>query len=142
MPVLVRAHNFASEVLGAALPVLVDFFGERCMPCHMLRPILVELGEEYAGQLKICMFNTDRERRESDKDYEEKFRTLADYGVMHLPTMLLFMDGGLRRTLIGLHTKQELLDVFGEEGLALQPRVGDQPDPGESQHGGEDEQGD
>jgi len=142
MPVLVKPKNFDAEVLDSKVPVLVDFFGERCVPCHMLRPILVELGEEYAGQLKICMFNTDRERRESDEEYEEKFRTLADYNVMHLPTMLLFMDGGLRRTLIGLHTKQELLDILGEEGLALQPRVSDQTDTGEGQDGGEDEQGD
>ena len=142
MPVLIKPKDFDAEVLDSKVPVLVDFFGERCVPCHMLRPILVELGEEYAGQLKICMFNTDKERRESDEEYEEKFRTLADYSVMHLPTMLLFMDGGLRRTLIGLHTKQELLDVFGEEGLALEPRVSDQPGPGEGQDGGEDEQGD
>ena len=141
MPVLVKPKTFGAEVLDCEMPVLVDFFGERCVPCRMLRPILVELGEEYAGQLKICMFSTDRERRESDGDYEEKFRTLAEYGVMHLPTMLLFMDGGLRRTLVGLHTKQELLDILGEEGLALQPRVGDQPGPHKGQDGGEHKQG-
>ena len=142
MPVLVKPKNFDAEVLDAEMPVLVDFFGERCVPCHMLRPILVEIGEEYAGQLKICMFNTDKERRETDEEYEKKFQTLADYNVMHLPTMLLFTGGELRRTLIGLHTKQELLAVFGEEGLALEPRVGDQPGPGEGQDCGEDEQGD
>jgi len=142
MPVLVKPKNFEAEVLDSKVPVLVDFFGEHCVPCHMLRPILVELGEEYAGQLKICMFSTDRERRESREEYEEKFQTLADYGVMHLPTLLLFMDGGLRRTLIGLHTKQELLDILGEEGLALEPRVCGQTGPGEGQDGGEDEQGD
>jgi len=142
MPLLVKPKNFEAEVLDANLPVLVDFFGERCVPCHMLRPILVELSEEYAGQLKICMFNTDKERRESDEDYEEKFRTLADYNVMHLPTMLLFLQGRLRRTLIGLHTRQELLDILGEEGLALQPHIGDQPGPDQSEDGGDDKQED
>ena len=140
MPVLVKPKNFGAEVLDSALPVLVDFFGERCVPCHMLRPILLELGEQYAGQLKICMFSTDRERRESREDFEEKWRTIEAYGVMHLPTMLLFVEGGLRRTLIGLHTRQELLDIFAQEGLALQQRVGDQPSPDESEHGGKDEQ--
>jgi len=128
MPVSVKPKNFEAEVLDAGMPVLVDFFGEHCLPCHMLRPILVEIGEEYAGQLKICMFNTDRERQDSDEDYEEKFRILANYSVMHLPTMLLFMDGQLRRTIIGLQTKQELLDAFAEEGLALQPRAVEQAD--------------
>jgi len=139
MPVLVKPKNFGAEVLGSSLPVLVDFFGERCVPCHMLRPILVQLGEEYAGQLKICMFNTDRERRESEEDYEDKFRTLEAYDVRHLPTMLLFSGGRLRRTLVGLHTREELLDILGEEGLTLEPRVGGKPRPGKRQHGGEDE---
>ena len=141
MPILVNPKNFEAEVLDSRLPVLVDFFGERCIPCHMQRPILVDMGEEYAGRLKICMFNTDRERRDTDEDYEEKFRTLAAYGVMHLPTLLLFTGGKLRRALIGLHTREELLGILDEEGLALQPHVGGQPGPGESQDGGEGQQG-
>ena len=138
MPVLVRANNFQSEVLGAKLPVLVDFYGERCAPCRLQRPVLLELGEEYAGNLKICMLNTDREPGESDQDYENKFRTMITYGVMHLPTLLLFTGGKLRRTLIGLHTRQELLDVFREEGLELPPRQPDEEDPGDGEEGGGD----
>jgi len=120
MPVLVKAKEFDAEILHAKEPVLVDFFGERCMPCRMLRPILVELSEQFAGQMKFCMFNTNRERGETREDYEEKFRTIVAYNVMNLPTMLLFVEGALRRTLIGLHTKEELLQVFAEEGLRLQ----------------------
>ena len=138
MPVLVRADNFESEVLEAKLPVLVDFFGERCMPCRLLRPTLLELGEEYAGQLKICMFNTEREPEETKEEYHDKFRTALTYGVMNLPTMLLFIDGKLRRTLIGLHTKQELLDIFLEEDLRLTPRQPNENDPGDSEEGGGD----
>ena len=141
MPVPVRPMNFDAEVLESKLPVLVDFFGERCVPCHMLRPVLLALGEEYAGQLKICMFNTDKERRDTDEDYEDKFRTLTAYDVRHLPTMLLFTGGELRRTLIGLHSREELLEAFDEAGLALQPRVGGEPGAGNGEDGGEDEQG-
>ena len=140
MPVFVKPKNFDAEVLESELPVLVDFFGERCFPCHMLRPILLALGEEYAGQLKICMFNTDKERGDTHEDYEDKFRILAEYDVRHLPTMLLFTGGKLRRTLIGLHTRQELLDAFQEEGLALEPNVSGQPGPGERQDSGEGKQ--
>jgi thioredoxin 1 len=139
MPVLVRPNNFDTEVLQSKLPVLVDFFGERCVPCRMLRPILLDLGEAYARQLKICMFNTDKERRESDEAYEEKFRFLNTYSVMHLPTILLFFEGRLRRTLIGLHSARELLAVFAEEGLALQTRIGGQPCPDDGTQGGNDE---
>jgi len=120
MSVLVKPKNFEAEVLRAETPVLVDFFGEHCLPCLLLRPILLALGEELAGRLKICMFNTDRERRESDEDYDEKFRTIAEYGVMHLPTLLLFMDGELRRRLIGMQSREELLEAFAEEGLAVE----------------------
>jgi len=140
MPLPVKPKNFEAEVLGAGLPVLVDFFGERCVPCHMLRPVLLRLGEEYAGQLKICMFNTDRERRDTDEDYEEKCRTLATYDVRHLPTMLLFNGGELRCTLIGLHTREELLEAFEEAGLALEPRESGQPGPGQGEDGGEGQQ--
>jgi len=121
MPMLLKAKEFEAEILRSKMPVLVDFFGERCMPCRLLRPILVELSEEYAGQMKFYMFNTDRERGETREDYEAKYRTIVAYEVMNLPTMLLFVDGKLRRTLIGLHTKEELLQVFAEEGLGLAP---------------------
>ncbi|MCL2495096.1 MAG: thioredoxin domain-containing protein [Oscillospiraceae bacterium] len=123
MSILVKPKNFEAEVLRAETPVLVDFFGEHCLPCLLLRPILLALGEELAGRLKICMFNTDRERRESDEDYEEKFKTIAEYGVMHLPTLLLFIDGELKRRFIGLQSGEELLAAFAEEGLALEAHV-------------------
>ena len=128
MPMLLKAKEFEAEILRAEVPVLVDFFGERCMPCRMLRPILVELSEEYAGQIKFYMFDTDRERGETREEYEEKYRTILAYQVMSLPTMLLFVDGKLRRTLIGLHTKEELLEVFAEEGLELALPAPDEED--------------
>ena len=121
MPLLVNPDNFKKEVLRCKLPVLVDFFGERCAPCLLLRPILLELGEDFAGRLKICMFNTDREHRDTDEAYEKKFQILGEYDVRHLPTLLLFSGGKPRRTAVGLQTKEELLDILGEEGLTPAP---------------------
>jgi len=118
MPIVVKARNFASEVLEARGPVLVDFYGEQCVPCRLLRPILLELSSEYEG-VKICMFNTDRELRETDEDYEDKFAVLAAYDVMSLPTVLLFRGGELVSTIIGLHTKEELFDIFRELNIKL-----------------------
>jgi thioredoxin 1 len=140
MAILLKANEYDSEVLGSKIPVLVDFFGERCMPCRMMRPILLELNDEYAGQLKVCMFNTDREPQESEADYEEKFRVILQYNVMNLPTMLLFIEGQLRRVLVGLHTKEELLQVIAEEGLTLTPSQLDEDDPEYGQQSGTDEQ--
>ncbi|MDR2752830.1 MAG: thioredoxin [Oscillospiraceae bacterium] len=136
MPVVVRAKNFAAEVLEASkeTPVLVDFFGERCMPCRMLRPVLLQIAAEYAGQLKVCMLNTDKEAAESDEEYQEKFKIILTYNVMNLPTMLLFAEGKLQRTLIGLHTKAELLDIFAAEGLQLTPREPEEDDAGDSKN--------
>jgi len=142
MPLLVNPNNFEEEVLRSRLPVLLDFFGERCAPCLFLRPILLELAGDFAGQLKICMLNTDRERRDSDEDYDEKFRILEEYGVRHLPTLLLFSGGKLRQTVVGLRTKEELLETLSEEGLTPQPHPGGKPRPRKRKHGGKDEEGD
>ncbi|MDR3313785.1 MAG: thiol reductase thioredoxin [Oscillospiraceae bacterium] len=129
MPIVVKTNSFETEVLKSKQPVLVDFWGARCMPCKMQRPILLELAEEYAGQLKICMFNTDQEEGESEAEYQEKFKTILEYKVMNLPTLLLFQGGKAVRSLVGLHTKGELREILREEGLELnQQHAGDGED--------------
>ena len=128
MPIIVRPNNFEAVVLGAKGPILIDFFGENCMPCRILRPILMELSQEYDG-ITYGLFKTDREPWETDKEFEEKFAVLAALGVMHLPTMLLFINGVLVQTIVGLHTKEELLEIFTELGLALKPVKKNEPDP-------------
>jgi len=120
MSIVVRAKNFAAEVLKATGPVLVDFYGEQCLPCKLLRPILMELSEEY--NLKLCMFSTDREAHESDEDLEKKFELLEHFQVMNLPTILLFLNGEVRASIIGLLSKEELLAVFEEQKIALHLR--------------------
>ncbi|MDR2647941.1 MAG: thioredoxin family protein [Oscillospiraceae bacterium] len=119
MPIVVHPKTFQSEVLDAKKPVLVDFYGSKCIPCRLQMPILLELAEQYGKKIKFCMFNTDREPNETDADFETKFRTILEYSVMSLPTLLIFADGELLRTLIGLHTKEDLLGIFDELGLHL-----------------------
>ena len=122
MPIVVRAKNFVEEVLEAQEPVLVDFYGDRCVPCQLLSPILLELSNEFKG-LKFCMFNTDRDTFETDSEYEDKFNILAAYQIMSLPTLLLFVDGELRASMIGLHTRDELLKFFHDHNVFLTPRI-------------------
>lgn len=124
MPIVVKARSFEAEVLKAKLPVLVDFWGARCGPCRLQRPILLELARECAGQLKICMFNTDPEEGESEEEYREKYDALLEYGVRSLPTLLLFSEGKLVRGMVGLHSREELLEILREEGLAVRPEEG------------------
>ncbi|MDR1734278.1 MAG: thioredoxin [Oscillospiraceae bacterium] len=118
MAIAVEPKTFQAEVISAEVPVLVDFWGERCLPCRMLAPILEGLAEELEGKLKICKFNTDPEPGDTPESYEEKFRMIVHYDVMNLPTMLVFKEGTVVKTLIGLHTKDELLEELKEVGIS------------------------
>ena len=118
MSVEVNANNFAEEVLKAPGPVLVDFYGEHCLPCKLLRPILTQLSEEHEN-LKLCMFNTDREPRESNDELEKKFALLTHFQVMNLPTILLFLGGEVRASIVGLHSREEILHILSEKKISL-----------------------
>ncbi|MDR1465687.1 MAG: thioredoxin [Oscillospiraceae bacterium] len=101
MPIKVTAETFEAEVLQSKTPVLVDFWAPRCLPCRMLAPLLEELAEELGDQIKICKADADEEL------------TLAlQYGVMALPTLMLFRDGKAADTTVGLPTKEELLEFL------------------------------
>ena len=74
--------DFDREVLQSSLPVLVDFWAPTCPPCRQLMPILGQLAEEYAGTVKIAKINVN-----------EESRAATQYGVMYLPTLMLFQNG-------------------------------------------------
>jgi thioredoxin 1 len=91
--------NFDTEVLKAALPVLVDFSATWCGPCRRLEPIVHEIAGVYAGRLKVVRVDVDRSPT-----------TAAKYGVLSVPTMLLLRDGAVRDQVVGLVSKQALAD--------------------------------
>ncbi|MCL1849023.1 MAG: thioredoxin [Clostridiales bacterium] len=98
MIVTLTADNFAQEALQSAEPVLVDFWAEWCGPCRMLSPIVDEIGAEMEGKLKIGKVNVDEEP------------ALAQtYGVMSIPTLILFKAGQVAGTSVGARPKEELL---------------------------------
>ncbi|SEO37565.1 thioredoxin [Propionispora vibrioides] len=99
MSTIVNANreNFQEEVIESATPVLVDFWAPWCGYCTKLSPILDELATEHASKMKVVKVNVDENR------------SLAqDYGVMSLPTMLLFKDGVQTEKLMGYMPKSAI----------------------------------
>src|SRR5512136_2210558 len=90
-------ENFATEVLKASAPVLVDFWAEWCGPCKMIGPILDELAEEYNGRVKIGKVNIDQQTE-----------LATEYGVRAIPTLLLFHQGQVADQMVGLRSKRDL----------------------------------
>jgi len=98
-PVAVSDNSFENEVVQSTQPVLVDFWAEWCGPCRMIAPILENLAEEYAGNLKIAKLDVDNNPAISMK-----------FGVQSIPTMILFKDGKEVERVIGYMPKERLLN--------------------------------
>jgi thioredoxin 1 len=89
--------NFASEVLNADLPVLVDFWATWCGPCRSISPIVEELAKEFSGRVKVTKLNVD-----------ESPATPSQYGVRGIPTLILFKSGKILDQIVGSVPKARL----------------------------------
>ena len=81
METVFTSANFDADVLGSEIPVVVDFFATWCGPCRMMAPVIEELAEEYDGKVKIGKLDVD-----------ENSDIAARYGVMSIPTIILFKN--------------------------------------------------
>lgn len=97
----ITKDNFEAEVLQAEKPVLVDFWAVWCGPCQMVGPVLEEISEE-RDDLIVGKVNVDEEQE-----------LAAQFGVMSIPTMILFKGGEAAGKLVGALPKEEILKVLG-----------------------------
>ena len=77
------------------MPVVVDFWAEWCMPCRMVGPVIEELAAEYEGKVKIGKMNVD-----------ENAKVPGDFGIMSLPSILIFKNGQPVKTMVGAQSKE------------------------------------
>ena len=94
----VTTADFEAVVLKSTTPVLVDFWAEWCRPCRAVGPILEEISNEHGDKLKIVKLNTDEEGAIAMK-----------YGISSIPTMNVFLNGEVVKTIVGAKPKPALL---------------------------------
>ncbi len=97
----VTKANFEEEVLNSHLPVLVDFWAPWCGPCKMIAPVVEEIAEEFEGKVKVCKINVDDEQELAIK-----------YGVMSIPTLLVFKNSAVVNTSVGYVSKEKIADML------------------------------
>jgi thioredoxin len=94
----VTDQDFEERVLKADAPVLVDFWAEWCVPCHMVSPVVEEIGRDKGDSLRVAKLNID-----------ENPEVTRRFGVMSIPTLMLFKDGAEAARVVGARGKDALL---------------------------------
>ena len=94
----VTDQDFETQVLNSDTPVLVDFWADWCVPCHMVSPVVEEIAREHEGALSVAKLNVD-----------DNPATARRYGVMSIPTLIVFADGQEKARVVGARGKDAIL---------------------------------
>ena len=97
----VTTDSFEEEVLKASSPVLVDFWASWCGPCKMLTPVVHEIADEHP-EIKVCSINVD-----------EEMELAQQFGIMSIPTLLVFNQGNRIQQMVGLQPKAAIEQMLG-----------------------------
>ena len=97
--VTVTDATFDNDVIRSGIPVLVDFWAVWCGPCQMQNPILEEVAKEFEGKAKVAKLNVD-----------ENPNSAAKYGIMSIPTLIIFKYGNMVKQMIGVQSKETLVE--------------------------------
>lgn len=95
--------NFQEEVEKSATLVVVDFWAQWCAPCRIVSPVIDELAGDYNGKVKVGKLNVDENQEIASK-----------YGVMSIPTILIFKGGNLAKTMVGAQSKENYKNAIEE----------------------------
>ena len=103
MAMQLTSSNFETEVYQADVPVLVNFYADQCGPCKAMGPVVEALAQEYEGKVKVGKINTD-----DNQDIA------MEYGVMSIPTFIVFKGGKAVKKMVGMQDKRNLVAAIEE----------------------------
>ncbi len=104
--ITVTDENFDKEVLQSDVPVLVDFWAEWCGPCKLVGPTVEALASDYEGKVKVAKLNVDSSPE-----------TAGRFSVRSIPTLMVFKDGAVQETTVGVRPKGQLADLLDQHLL-------------------------